>query len=489
LIVKLSLEPRLQQILAPQLIQSLRLLQMPTLRLEQLIRNELAQNPLLEIEEDEVEADEPEEETSSEEDVEESATDLSDLVEAGQVSDGEKLSDTEWEYLLGDDYEPSHKVRGAVERAEADEREPIQTYTTTISDHLHEQLHFERGLTQEERLAGEFLIGELDGRGYLRESLEALSSVSGHTEKLLEKMLTVIQGFDPPGVGARDLRESLLLQLRRSGQDNTLASKLVEHHLDELGSKSVRQLAQTIDATADEVNDALDLIRGLSPDPVAGLFGHPARYVTPDLVVLEDEEKFVVRCNDGNLPVLRVSPVYRDILRRGSKASDEEKQYVRQKLEQARWLISSIDQRRGTMTRVMEAIIDEQRAFFENGPEHLKPLTMEAIAQRVGVNISTVSRVANDKYVQTPYGVYNLRDFFTGGYTARDKSGKTEEVAADRVRARIREIIEWEDNERPLSDQTVSNMLKAEGIPIARRTVAKYRDEMFIRSARMRRRH
>jgi RNA polymerase sigma-54 factor len=457
--MKLELQMRLQQTLAPQLIQSLKMLQMPILHLEQVLRQELAINPLLE----EMDYDEEEEAPSTDEE---------------EVDPN--LNKIDWNEYLGDD----HEFRVKPQREESEDRlERVSVLEKTLYDHLIEQLSFSK-LTLEEYEIGEYIIGNIDDSGYLSCSLEEIVDSLKSDPALTEKVLRIIQAFDPTGVGARNLRESLLIQLRERGLEGSLAYRIVDEHLSDLDKKSHSQLAKSLGVSFEEVQEAMDLIRTLSPKPTMGRFSPAATPVIPDLIVERVADGYVVFHNDRNSPRLRINPIYKELIRKQSTSSPEEKKYVKEKLEQARWFLNAINQRRSTMIRTMETVVEEQKDFFEHGMSHLKPLTMQAVAEKLGMNVATISRVANDKYVQTPQGVFEIRYFFNTGVQKQDG----EELSRLNVKQMLEEIIKKEDPLQPLSDQEIYTRLKEKGLNIARRTVTKYREELKILPARFRKR-
>jgi RNA polymerase sigma-54 factor len=462
--MKLDLQMKLKQTLAPQLIQSLRLLQMPILKLEQVIRQELSTNPLLE----EVETTEETEETAT----------LSDGEE--ELQPDPQLDKIDWDDYLGDENELPFRE----EKEEEEKRwEKTPVLERTLYDHLTEQLHLSK-LDKEEIEIGEYIIGNIDPSGYLVCSPEEIASALDVLPEKVSKVLSIIQTFDPSGVGARDLRESLLIQLKTKGFEDTLAYRIVRDHLHELEKKSLSQLSRLLGTSFEEVQKAMDFIKTLNPKPAMGRFAPSATPVLPDLIVEKIGDEFVVFHNDRNIPRLRISPAYREILKKESADSQETKAYIKGKLEQARWLLNSINQRRSTMIKVMEKIVEEQKDFFEHGSSFLKPLTMETIAEKVGMNVATISRVSNSKYVQTPQGVFEIRYFFNSGVPKENG----EELSKRNVKKIIEELIKNENPATPLSDQELFSLLKNEGINIARRTVSKYREELKILPARFRKR-
>jgi len=463
--MKLGLQLKLKQTLtlAPQLIQSLKMVQAPVLKLEQMLRLELATNPMLE----EIEELEPETTESEENEVD---------------MDEEKDSDRDeidWDEFLFDDDE-GYKVREPREREET-KFEGSAVQTESLYDYLLEQLHFLK-LTEEQHLIGEYIIGNIDNHGYLTISVAEMAAELKIEGNQIEEVLAMIRTFDPSGVGSRDLRESLLFQLEERKLANTLAYRIVQEHIHDLEKKSTLQIARLMGVPFERAQKAMEVIKSLSPSPVHGRFDTAAMPVAPDLIIDKIGDKYEVFLNDKNVPRLRINSSYKQLIRRGSESSRDTKAYVRSKLEQARWLLNALNQRRTTMIRVMSAIVEEQKEFFEKGHAFLKPLIMEDIAQIVGMNVATISRVANGKYVQTPLGVYEIKYFFNTGIS-RDDGGN---MSKRSVKQRITEIIEAEDPAKPLSDQEIYGRLKNEGIQLARRTVTKYREELGIKAARFR---
>ena len=454
------------QHLAPQLIQSLKMLQMPILKLEQTLRHELATNPLLE------EVDEPDE---TQETAEETEFDL------GDTKEEQSKDDFDWDEYLYED-EEGYKVREPYERSE-DRFEGSASQIENLYSHLEEQLALLK-LNNEEQLIGEYIIGNIGPDGYLSITPSEMAAELKLDEEKIVRVLKMIQRFDPIGVGSLDLRESLLIQMRDKGLENTLAYRIVDEHISDLERKSILQIAKMMGVTFEKAQKAMELIRTLNPTPTHGRFDPAAVPVIPDLIVEKFGEDYAVFHNDKNVPRLRINSGYKELIKRGNKTSKDTKAYVRQKLEQARWLLNSINQRRSTMIRVMEAIIEEQRDFFEKGPAFLRPLIMEDIAQKVGMNVATISRVSNGKYVQTPLGVHEIKYFFNSGI-ARENG---EDMSKRSVKQRIEDIIGNEDPAKPLSDQEIYRILNKEGIKLARRTVTKYREELKIKPARFRKR-
>lgn len=461
--MKLGLQLRLKQTLAPQLIQSLKMVQAPVLKLEQMLRTELATNPMLE----EIEELEQEEIDSSESEV--------DLEES---KDSEK-DDVDWDEFLFDD-EEGYKVREPREREET-KFEGSASQAESLYDHLLEQLSFLK-LTEQQHLIGEYIVGNIDTHGYLTISVAEMAAELEIDEAAIAEVLEMIKTFDPSGVGSRDLRESLMTQLEERGLQKTLAYRVVDEHIRDLEKKSTLQISRLMGVPFERTQKAMEVIKSLSPTPAHGRFDTAAMPVAPDLTVEKVGEKYEVFLNDRNVPRLRINSGYKELIRRGSSTAKDTKAYVRSKLEQARWLLNALNQRRTTMIRVMSAIVEEQNEFFEKGQAFLKPLIMDDIAQKVNMNVATISRVANGKYVQTPLGVYEIKYFFNTGISRADG----EDMSKRSVKQRITEIISAEDPAKPFSDQEIFTRLNEEGIKLARRTVTKYREELGIKAARFR---
>ena len=448
----------------PDLIQSLKLLMEPILNLEQVLRQNLAENPLLE-------------------EVEE----LADEIVAPEVPEPVRKDDEtignkiDWQEYLGEDNEwvSGHYKDFSESQEETTER--TQVAERTLYDHLFEQLGFTK-LDEEEIEIGAYIIGNIDDSGFLKLDVETIANELKKEPEAVTKVLDTIKKFDPPGVGSLDLRECLLCQLEDQGLKDTLVWELVDLYIYVLDKKSVSQLSKMTNSSNDRVQAALDIIKGLNPRPAQGRFVKAAQAVVPDLIVEKIDDEFLVLHNDKNLPRLRINQSYRSLIKRGNKTPETTKNYVREKLEQARWLINAINQRRSTMITVMEAIVEEQMEFFEHGEDSLKPMVMEQIADKVGMNVATISRVASGKYAQTPFGVFEIKYFFNTGVSMSDGEDLSKRVVKNRLQA----IVDGENKAMPLSDQEIANILKKDGIKLARRTVTKYREELDIKSARFR---
>ncbi|MCA9728053.1 MAG: RNA polymerase factor sigma-54 [Candidatus Eisenbacteria bacterium] len=368
--------------------------------------------------------------------------------------------------------------RGVLEEAKAVERERVSVLPLTES--LLCQLRLE--VRDEETLArATYLIGCLDERGYLAEPWEAISADMGVEPESLLPALRALQGLDPAGIGARDLSECLALQLERGGLGETLAARIVGGALGDLAAGRHAALLRRFHVTPEALEAALAEIRRLDPHPGRAFAPEPPRYVLPDLVVRRDGEGWEIRLGSHAQPTLRIQTHYRGLAESSVGSAGD---FLRGRLRDARWLVGALDRRRATMVRVMEAIVDAQEEFFAEGPRALRPLTLQEIASGVGLHESTVARVAKDKYVDTPRGIFPLRFFFS----SRISTQSGPDTSARAVKARIRALVEAEKSDRPLSDRAIVRSLETEGIRIARRTVAKYRDQMKIARAQLRRR-
>jgi len=481
--LQISQQQRLLQKLTPQQIQYLKLLQLPTIALEQRIKTELEQNPLLEEgvedemeqnqEDGEIEAPETEEPTNG---------------EAEQKK--EKEEEFSFEDFVNDDHGDSPRVSAPRDDEERDEI-PISA-PEALTQKLTAQLQL-ADLTDIGMLVADEIIGNIDEDGYLRRDLDMIVQDLNLSRKLqltvaqAELVLKRIQRLEPVGIGSRTLQECLLVQLEARNFDPRLkeiARVMLEKYFDEFTKKHFEQLSKLLSIPLPEVKEVLDLVSRLDPKPGEGEITTQENYVTVDFIVHYEEGEFVIQLNDKNVPPLRINKEYKELMSRKKKngVSSETKTFIRQKFEAAKWFIASIYQRRDTMLRVMRTIVDKQRDFFEMG-EGLKPMIYKDIAEVIKMDISTISRVVNGKYVQTDFGVYELRYFFSEGISTQ--SG--EDVSNKEVKLRIKEILETEDPHKPLSDDRIAEILNERGFNIARRTVAKYRESMMIPVARLRR--
>lgn len=359
----------------------------------------------------------------------------------------------------------------------------VQQGAETLYEHLESQLGYVKGFSSLQKQIALFLIGNLDEKGYLEITLEEASARLGAEMLEIEDVLSVLQHFDPVGVASRSLEECLLLQLGHLALDDEKIVQVVRNHLQDLADNRYQRIADKIGCTPQDVQAMADLIRTLNPRPGAAFSTVETRYVIPDVTVEKVGNDYVVLVNDVAAPRLKINSFYEKMLSQ-QKSQDEAKQFIHDKLNAAMWLAKSLEQRRLTLMRVTQAILDMQREFFDRGIHFLKPMTQKEIAERVGLHESTISRATSNKYVQTPRGIFELKYFFTSALST--SSG--EATSSESVKRRIKALIEQEDRKSPLSDQKLGEMLLTEGIEISRRTVAKYREEMLIPSSAKRKR-
>ena len=475
----------LQQKMAPQLIQSLQLLQMSTLELELEIKQQLELNPLLEESLEQFEDQEEEQPEKEEEGIKEEE----DLPQ--------DMDEVDWDKVLDDQFDT-----GAYnsERTEYDpnwevDREPQENRITAIPplvDQLYEQLSLS-DLDPEDREIAEYIIGNLDDRGYVGCSLEEIAADLEIEVEEVEKILRVIQTFEPPGVGARDLRECLMIQLAQH-QDplSEMALQIVRNQMEDLTRRRLTRITRALGISNEVLKEVLGVIELLQPNPGSpsssdynGLLtlDTEVSYITPDLIVEQVGEDWIVSLADGSMPSLKINSTYTELLKKKrGNGKDEVKTYVSQKLNDARWLINAIHQRRTTMLKVANYLVTAQMPFFEEGPAHLKPMVLQDVADAVEMHVSTISRVSNGKYMQTPHGVFELKYFFDSKVSTNEGG----DVSARSVKEKISSMVADEDKAKPLSDQEIADRLGEDGLKIARRTVAKYREQLQIPSQRYR---
>jgi RNA polymerase sigma-54 factor len=468
----------------PRLYQAMDLLYMPLLDLQQHLKQELLNNPFLEM----VEPEEEDEEEGTE-------------TEEAAPQEQEKTANDEidWEGILLDGFDAGGRRE---EHEEKEYYEPVTVDTRDLSDHLRDQIAL-LDLNPRQMLLAEEFIGNINEDGYLacpiediRQSindvvLEAAEAagrdadeVPVYDEDEMLRMLETVQALDPPGVGARDLRECLMLQLRDAGLEHSVPYRLVRDCFDELINHRWSEISKRFGISPVDVQKAADEIAKLDPKPGLMYSDASDNYIIPDLVVEKIDGKYHVFLNDANLPRLKLSRAYQEIARDKKKFDGENKEFISNKLNSANWMIQAIEQRRQTMLKVMNYIVERQRDFFEKGVQYLKPLTLREVAEVISMHESTVSRVTNEKFVQTPRGVLPLKFFFSSGLSTTGG----EDVSARGIKDQIQKLVENEDPKHPLTDQAIVNILKESGVQIARRTVAKYRDQLGVLSARMRKR-
>ncbi|HEY3323741.1 MAG TPA: RNA polymerase factor sigma-54 [Planctomycetota bacterium] len=473
-------------VMTRQMIQSIEMLQLPLMDLEQNINQELNNNPWLERMEGEVTAE-----------AEESGTRPAVPEEKPQNPNETEARIKRLESLMNEWNDPNTRSSsGMVRRAGEDDAKMEAMQNTaapseSLEDFLLQQLHLAKEDPRLKMLA-EAIIGSLDDSGYLKVPLMDLFYKSengirqelvesGCTEEEAELALELVQSLEPPGVGARNVQESLILQLRRMPGTTEFEEQLIERHLDDLSHNRLPKIAKDMGVTVERVKEAHEFIRHLNPKPGRGFGGGRPQYVVPDVQVEEIDGQNVIRINEHFLPTLRISGDSLQLLKKEAK-DVAVRDYIMSKLGSAVWLMESVIQRRQTLYRITEQIVSIQKDFFEHGPSHLRPLMMQEVAERIGMHVSTVSRALAGKYIQTPQGLFPMKYFFTGGFSTAD--GESESNRA--IMLKISEMVKAEDKNNPLSDQEIVARLQSEGIVIARRTVAKYREKLNIPSSRQR---
>ncbi len=458
-------------ILTPSLQQAIKLLPMSTLELSELLNQEMVENPMLE----EVPSEElqpPDPQAAVERAAEEAA-------QPHQKTD--TWDDNDYAYFFGDYLDDGYRPRAPQEVRELPPIENTLSTSSSLADHLTWQL----SLQTDDRLIrdiGEAIIGNVNDDGYLVASVEEIAQMGGWAVDDVERTLALIQRFDPIGVGARDLQECLTLQVRHLGLEGTPAETIVTDYLRLLQNHQIPELARKLGLTIEELKAHIEIIKHLDPKPGSRYTPAPSQYVIPDVYVVKVEDQYVAVLNEEGLPQLRISPTYRRLLDKGGENSDETRAYVKEKFRSALWLIKSVDQRQKTIQKVATSIINFQRDFLDHGIEHLRPLVLRDVANDIGMHESTVSRVVNNKYMHTPQGVFELKYFFHSGIS----SSYGESVSSVTIKQRIKKIIEQEDPRRPLSDSKIVSILQREGLILARRTIAKYREELKISTSNQR---
>ncbi len=484
----LNLSQRLSQRLvqSPQQVLLSSLLQLPTVMLEQKLKMEIEINPMLEmVDEMEMEAEQEDDldlELEQKEEEPEKAAAEDEKQEELEREEIEK-DEIDWEAIIGDEenYEQRAPRDNSAEVFEQQEAAP-----ENLPEHLLEQLHMLQ-LDEEEITIGEFLIWSINEDGYLSCTVDTVAQNLNVPLEKVEKVLRLIQNFDPVGIGARTLQECLAIQVEDREPRNELAVEIIKNHFDDFSNKRFEKIAKNLNIALEAIKGVIDEISHLNPKPGEGYFSPHHNVVVPDLTVERDEnEEFRIILHDSNVPHLRINNRYKDLLLKKATTKQqtrEAKEFVKKRLESARWLINSIHQRRLTILKVLEAIVEKQREFFEGGREFIKPMILKDIADEIGMDISTISRVTNGKYVQTEHGVFELKYFFSEGLKRDDG----DEISNRRIKQRIKEIIDVENPRDPLNDQTIADMLKKESFNVARRTVAKYREQMMLPVSRLRR--
>lgn len=485
-----GLEQRQVQVqkLSPRMIQSMEILQLPVMALQERIEQEMNENPVLELQE--ADPNLPEQ-TEERENPDAPTTDEKELVvddAHNNADDFERLLSMDQEFPDQFDEAPRKSANRMEEDADRkhDAMANLVTRPESLNDYLLHQLG-ELDLEKRMRQMCERIISALDAEdgGYLRTSLDDLlpSTASPEDRALLRQALDVVQSLDPRGVAARDLRECLLLQLRPGMPYHDEMKALISNHLEDLRDNRLPLIERATGLTIPTIKAAWQELRKLNPKPGASFAEAFVPTVTPDVIVEQgDDGVYRVRLEDDRTPSLYISNYYRKRLMNG-EATPEEREFIKRKVNAAQWLIDSIEQRRSTLTKVSQAIVDHQTKFLDEGPEFIEPLKMQQIADKVGVHVTTVSRAVDDKWIQTPRGIFPLKRFFVGG----TRSDDGEDVAWDKIRIKLQDLIDHENKADPLSDDELVKRLKSQGLNVARRTITKYRQKMNIPSSRQRR--
>jgi RNA polymerase sigma-54 factor len=488
----LQLSQRLTQslVLAPQLQQSLALLQAPTLELKALVEQELQQNPVLEEIDEQDKSPSDDSDLPQTPDLAEPPEDLKFDESTPEKESAEPVDDFQAEFdklvQLDQDWRDHFAQASSPIRTSTEDEEKRQfmfdslTAETSLAQHLIEQVR-DTKLDDEGQGIAELLIGNIDDYGYLNTTVEDLAASTSLPSEKISEVLKIIQGFEPVGVGARDLRECLLLQLERADLKESLEYRIIRDYMEALGKRRIPEIARGTGRSVEEVQEALASIGRLEPRPGRAFLSSVEQYVAPEVFVQKVGDEFAVTTNDEQIPHLRISNVYKDLMSQGENNA-EVKNYIREKIRAGKFLIKSLHQRQQTIANIGREIVKRQREFMEKGVAFLKPMTMAQVADVVGVHETTVSRAVSGKYIETPQGVFEMKFFFTAGL----QSASGQDVSNTSVKDMIAEIFKNENTGKPLSDQEVVKMLGEKGISIARRTVAKYRDELNILPSNLR---
>jgi RNA polymerase sigma-54 factor len=480
------LDLRLSQklVMTPQLQQAIKLLQLSRLELQQALTQQLEENPMLE--ESAAELEESENEATVNEDQPATLKPEESGTSAEATTPEREELDSSWDEYFDDDRKWGDLEAPRVGRDEIPSIDQTMAQGTSLEEHLLWQLALSP-LEKWDQEIGRAIIGNLDEDGYLRMPLQDLAQASGTSLEHTVQVLKVIQGFDPTGVAARDLKECLLLQVEQLGLEGSLIETIVRQHLADLERKRYSVIAKVLGSSVDAVLHATKIIEGLEPKPGRPFFPSDTHPIIPDVYVVKSEGKWAVMLNDDGIPRFRISSYYRRLLTGRRDPSDSTRAFLDEKLRSAQWLIRSIEQRNKTIARVVESIVKFQEPFFDHGVQYLRPMVLRDVAEDVSMHESTISRVTSNKYVHCSRGIYELKFFFNASIP-RSQEGLIE-LSSVAVREMMRKMVEQEDSSRPLKDQEIVGRLRAQNVVLARRTVAKYRTELNIPSASRRRRH
>jgi RNA polymerase sigma-54 factor len=478
---RLSLRQSQRVVMTPLLQQAIQLLQLSTLELQEVVQKELLENPMLE----EVNQDTPETPEGPAA-ATETPTPTVEPITAETPPTTERQTDElpfDFTAVMSAAADDDHEERSLVSQEDREDL-PFENVIRTqlsLADHLEEQLRFATEDAAVRRIGAQ-IIGNLDEDGYLRAELEEIAQRCATSADEVAKVVELVQGFDPPGVAARSIQECLLLQLRRDPLPDPVSVEIIEAHFDDLSRRRYQDIARALKLSLDRIMESVEEIMGLEPKPGRRFGGNDSRYIVPDVYVYKLGNEYTIVLNEDGIPRLRVNGLYRSLLRTPG-SGDEAKQYVEQKLRSALWLIKSVDQRQRTLRKVTQSIVKFQRDFLDRGLSYLRPLSLRDVGEDIGMHESTISRVTTNKYVETPQGLFELKYFFHSGIA----SGDGEMVSSVSVKKMIQDILAAEDPAKPQSDQEVAQALQKRGLTIARRTVAKYREELGILPSHQRR--
>ena len=465
-------------VMTPQLRQAIKLLQLNRLELTDALQAEMEQNPLLEEAIDSPDSNSNPESLSAEE-----IKEVPEAAATTQVAgdDPATVAEVNWEDYANN-FDSDFSFARETPPADAPSQFDFISATPGLTSHLQWQLTHLR-LDELDREIALFILGNLDGHGFLKADIADICEYVNCSTEEAEGVLRLVQSLEPAGIAARDIRESLLLQLDRKGLEDSLAYRIVDEYMNQLQTRNYALIARKTEVTARKVQAAVNVISSLTPYPGNEFSNEQTNYVVPDVYVYKIDDEFVIQLNNDGLPRLQLSGEYQELIKQKKKLNKESRGYLQEKKRSAQWFIKSLQQRQRTIYKVMESLLKFQHDFFEKGPGHLKPLILHDVAEDIGMHESTVSRVTSHKYAHTPQGIYELKYFFSTAVATTN--GDT--VAAEAIKNRIRQLIGKEDSAKPLSDNKLSVLLKGEGIKVARRTVAKYRDQMKILPVKHRR--
>ena len=479
--MKLALRQTQRVVMTPLLQQAIQLLQLSTLELEQVVRKELEENPLLE----EVPTETGETQTAAAPEAADAPAAPAPVVEEPvsketATVDAERADELPFDLNSAMFDEPDERTPVSMEEREDLPFENLAgNDAPSLTDHLMEQLRLATNDATMLRI-GEAIIGNLDEDGYLRADQVEIAEGTGATPEEVDAALRLVQGFDPRGVAARSVQECLLLQIGADPEPDPVTVEILERHFDDLGRRRYAEIARAMKLSLDRIMESVEEIQTLEPRPGRRFGGGDSRYIVPDVTIQKVGTDYVVVLNEEGIPRLRVNSLYRSLLRR---TGDEAKQYVEQKIRSAMWLIKSVEQRQRTLRRVTQSLVNFQREFLDKGIAYLRPLALRDVGDDISMHESTISRVTTNKYVQTPQGLFELKFFFHSGIASKDGAM----VSSVSVKKTIRDMVEAEAAETPLSDQEIAQALHAQGLTIARRTVAKYREELGVLPSHQRR--